>query len=541
MVDISQDVRWPFPGDVVTLQAASVAGDRVRYKLTAKPDASALELWSTAGANWLVPAGDTRAVITPDVDGCYTVHGVDEDVTVNAMHYSNDGGTGLSKGTATSTAVASATHVINVGVDVRRPVGFQPNAIELRIKAHSSGSTHGALTWHAGVSYAPILTGASTDRARTAMAATAVGSAMAAMGGTGYAGTAALVAWSSVVASSEIRQVCWTLCKVNTHAVASTITVHHATEIGQTVTAADAAAKTGLVAVLNDVLAKYETHRKSSGGSLHAHYLGDTSNVASGLSPLSTTVSTAACVERLVVLRGHFEAHAVLVFNDVSQYDPMNEAGGSLGVHNAPGDWTTRCTVRTSASTATLASACAGGNDLKAKYNTHRTYADGGTVIESGYQTPTGALSSYMLQAGFPVDWAGCVETINKQLDVWQAHVKNTRHTTGSAATIHGAAEWTSRTDTIPRVAQDDVAGAVQAREYLDHMIDRHVRVKMAGATEIHGTSCTGGLWTHAPAGAARVHLAYQDSIQQASAAAPPNENQAAAYLIQRAGWEKVT
>lgn len=538
MVAVTQDLRWPFIGDSVTLEASSLSGDQARFQLTARPSASKIDLYDAGKLNYLQSAGDRRCTIKPDADGYYTIRCIDENVTVNAPHYSNDGGVGQSVGIATATVVASASYTLYVGRVCRRSIGFAPNNVELQVHAHSSSSTHGVLTYKSGTAYAPTLKGATTDRARLAIRGTAVVSAVGAIGGSSYAGSSALIGWDNVISTSESTKLGWTLTKLNFHVCESLLYVHNLANAVGDITEADATNLASLITLTNDIKNKYIAHRADDA---LQHQCADSINYAL-LADLTAGTTTAGCVLTHLASRNIFEGHIKTVVNDLSNFDSTLGRPTSLSlVHYPPGDWLSRLTVRISVG-ATLASAIAATNNMSAKYTQHHEYC-AAAPLKAPYHSTIAydgvATSSLRLAAGIPINAMQYVETINNALNCWQAHVTNTVYANGASATFHTAQDYSSRVDTLPRAASEDLQSAVALREILDHMIDRHV--KIGSATIFHTIAiASSSLWNNVPTGAEKIAVRYYDASSDQSGVVPLNENEAAAKLTMIAGWEKV-
>lgn len=526
MVNVAQDNRWPFAGDVVTLTATGATGNRARFKLVSKPPESGLQLWDDAEQNWLSGTEKT-ATIQPDADGTYEITCVDYTVSPNVPHYKSHGATGASIGVEAVATNATTSYSLHIGRKVTRALGTGTHACIVTLHAHhyaGNSPSAGVLTYYAGPSFAAKLSDGSTDIAKQAMRATSVAQAMATIGASGYAGTNALVAWEDVINSSAIDSLGWTILRFNTHVQAGDLRVHNVADSGSTsaVSTAGIATLPDLVTRLNDFGSAYTVHRSRS---VSVHSVADSVNLATG-SALASGANTAACILRYQHLRSTYNAHIRALFNSV---DP---ASYTQFVHV---DGAGHLDEDTPSVVVTLLGCQIATRTLCQKYTAHRARGATALVASAYHNAGTGATDSHYAP-GRPKDMATYAAAINEALSVLHDHVTNVNPLTGATEAYHTSADWDSRADWIPRATEGDLGSCLQAHEMLDHMLNRHI----AASGAVHARGLSTGAWTMALTGIAKVHADFHDAIVAASAATPANENIATSKLVKLGGFVKV-
>ena len=526
MTSIVRDTQWPFVGDSVTLTATGMTGNRALFGIVSKPPASALELYRTGSTDFL--AGTEKTVtIKPDADGTYVIGALDCTVTTNPPHYDGHGSTGASIGVETIATNAVQLYTLRVGRKLETPIGYSPHVATLSLLAHGDSAlttTAGVLTYVAGEGYAPKLVSAATDRAALAARSTAVVNALAEIGGTGYAGTNLLVGWQSVIGSSVVTDIGWSVRRFNSHIQATKISVHKVADAAGSTAVSTAAFATlaSCESRMGDLQTAYELHRQI------APTVHDDADAVNTMSAYGGASTTAAVATYTLTNAGVFNAHIRTVYPDIDNT-------GNL-VHYAPGGGIDAVSVTAVVS---LSSLCTRARTLCQKYMEHRARNDATYFMGDGYHQ---AASSWTYSAARPYTYADAANAINELLAMLHSHATNVNYDTGSATTYHDSPDWRARTDIIPRANADDVASIVQAKAVFDKILSDHAGRLSTSDVHTGGSTVAANLyfWQPTQYGIDRIHAAFYSTINTAATTTPANENMAAAKLVMLAGFKKV-
>jgi hypothetical protein len=537
MVAVVQDLKWPFPGDKVTLTATSQTGNRARFYLATKPTESTLELWDFEKQNWF-DGTDKNAWFTPDTDGTYGVTCVDTTISVNPPHYDGHGATGSGIGVGVVTTNATTNHTVYVGAILTRQVGFPPDNVTVTVRSHAIGTaSYGCLTYYAGTVYAPTLSGATTDLAKQSVRSTAVVSAMAAIGASGYAGTSLMLPWGSVIDSTPFDSILYALGRFNNHTHTTSHIVHLLEADGGATSAVATAAFSTLasaIARINAWVAAWPIHkaRTTYGGDppplniVHSPADTYTATVAA----LATSANTSALAAHYSSCANRFNYHlAIVPTTATSAVVSMNL------VHYAPGD-----SIREVTETAPtgLPSACTAIRTLCQQYMKHRTRYGTNVVTGSTNYHSTSAAQTLFLNMKNVADWGQACYVINTMLDALDYHVLNKEYPGGTSTVFHTStsAGGFGRTDTIPRASPSDRDSILLAMEAFDRAFAIHI----AAGSPTHTISTNNGVWRKTPTGVALVHRRFTDELLSSTGTAPVNENAGSAKLIKFGGFSKV-
>lgn len=524
-------------GDTVTFSATGSLedplGNRLRYKLTAKPPDSTLELFDEGKENYLV-----NGQLTPDVDGVYTIEIKNELVAVSTLHYSNDGGEGLNKGVEVVTSVGYPTpYSLHVGRKLTRQIGFSPDACVLELHSGYShwltpaGMIHGVVTEEGDATKCPVLVDGANDKAKLAMQAATVTAALTAIGGYGYKATFTLPLlpdpvklWSSIIEDDPVTTLGFLICAVNTH-IPKPQSVHLAEDTTYVVTAADCTwgSLSSQRDLLNDILTQATLHVQEH-STIHdvedvtAHAAFDALPPLGGTSDINDHIAQAVAIK--AILAAHFKLGVASLTNQV----PTNLAG----VHNNAGDYVTQLTLAAPTTASTLADYA---NDLKAKYNSHKSIV--GTQASYHAVVPT---DSEVLYIDMLVETLGqpFIVAVNKLADIINAHVLNLNYATGAALLMHSYADVDARTDNLPRAS--DEATAIQLLEILIERFKTHFLNGTAHAAAVP-TAYT--WWTIPQSGVGTLHAAFDAALLDSAATVPSTQTTATTKLVQLGGFSK--
>jgi len=547
MVSIVRNTQWPFAGDRVTLTATGMTGNRARFALLSKPPASVLELYDSDAQAPYLAGTEKTADITPDVDGTYSIGVGDFTVSANPPNYNGDGSTGASIGIETVSTNATANYVLRVGRVMQRQIGFAPNACTVTVKAHGDSAlstTSGIMTYKAGASYAPTLTGATTDAAKQALRASAVTAQMAAFGASGYAGTSALVSWSTLLGTSDIlKHMSWLGLRLDSHIASPFWPVHRLRDTATASTVSTAAIGTNLASCitrLNDCRIAQLNH--------YTDTVSHSVTATAGVPAVLGGGSFASAATQVRLLAAAHNTHTSTTWTAL---------GTESYVHYPPGAaWQTVVTssvANTGALATRTRTLCQGHTRHVLRY-----WSTGASnIVNLGYHlggtatgTATAARTNEWGTAGnrvgyFPATYADVPRFVNDCLDVLGAHAGN-KTMAGVVTNAHGVADAAAKTDDIPRAS--DQESAVLAFEALEKRFLAHIsREAVSYTTQVHATLNAASGATHANAawqytldGLSLLHSTYTDALVDTAATVPPNENLAASKLVKLGGFRKV-
>ncbi|MFA4900900.1 MAG: hypothetical protein WC563_15385 [Brevundimonas sp.] len=543
----TRDVRYPAPGDKVTLNCVYTVGNRFRTKLTNKPIDSALETYEAAKENYLV--GNT---ITPDVVGCYTVTFVEETSTIPVPHFSND--TGAGQCVEVVTAVATSAHAITVAGKVKRQIGFAPDDVTLELYAtvddFAGGTTGGALTRYTDATRSPRLTNPGGDAAKIAMATDYVARHVAEIGGYGNETAlstvksykygdrtdqiAPVMSYLRIEDATILESFAWTIVRLNEHTQNVGIAVHNVIDAANVITS-----PVGVVGdepsqriLLNETLVDLAAHAAIGGGGAHANADTVCTGWCALYAPLPNPSTVQERIDRTLVLFDLMDEHMtrtqILVTAQVP-YVHRDAADEHLDydAYYPPHDETT-------------AVACM--NHMRTRFGCTGAPAAtehlGRAVITAAYHNIPGGWDSYYGDT-MPSDSAGLIVGVRKALQVFQAHVTNIEFTSGVTVLYHAAAggvtatpDWGSRSDVIP--GPSDYVGAINALEALNWLLALHSN----NGTPTHSMRYQ-GVWKKRARGIEAIHHAFRTAVTYTGTTVGAAENAAYARLIVGGGFSK--
>lgn len=534
-----RDIRYPSPGDKVTITAVYTQGNRFRCRLINRPVDSALEVYTPAKDNYL-----TGNTITPDVVGCYVVEVVEESVANPVPRFSNDRGSGQC--IETITPIASSTHYITVVGRVTRQIGFAPDDVTLECYATTDdfasiflSPASGVLTRYTDAVRCPRLINPGSDRAKLAAAHASVARWVAEIGGYGNAsalsGVASfkygdradqvlpIVAHDAVVDADVLDSFAWLINRMNDHIEEQAVRIHGAADAANVVTAADAVAgdEPSQRLLLNDIRATLAAHVAIGGGGAHANADSIAVPKLAALAPLPAGSTPQQRITRTVQLFDILDAHLTRVWISLA---------GTL-VHDTTGD--NHMSYSTLYPAFDDASVVAAANAMKVEYNLHRQRV---VVLAALYHNIPGTSTSTYNDA-MPTDRTGFVTAVRTALQVWQSHVSNIEHTSSADVAFHSDGvdpypDFGSRTDVIP--GPSDYTGALNAMEALTWCMSRHVAL----GVPTHGAQYPGRIAIR-PYGIEAIHHAFRRAVTDTSMAVGGTENAAYARLIRGGAFEK--
>jgi hypothetical protein len=505
---VDQDVRWAFAGQTVTLEGDSLAGNRARFQLTAKPHDSTLELYDADVENYLAARGEQRCEITPDVAGTYTIRAVDETVTVNVKHFSNDGGSAQSKGIATATVVGSSSYTLTVGDVLQREFGLAADKVTLTVKVHASSSTSGPLTYHAGSGYLATLTGSTSPVMDMAVRSTGVTRVMNYYGmGSGYTDTNHILDWStfteqpattlSRIVTGFNKHVLYTTCGV--HDVADTTNTMAGTAVPTTVT--------GLGTYCDTFTTKYNSHLALGAGAAHPNGADITNTCA------TTTCNTLAkCITRATLLKVKLDAHKIRVAT--GHYTGDNE-------EEAITPWYTPNSNDSTSTVITFTHA------LAHSFDAH--LANNGQC--NTYHLATGGANNAIARTG--TTWDELQELANDAATKFEAHCANRVFDTGSAATYH---TYVDKSGVLPFRASDRLTTV----QLIDHLLWAYLNHTVYGSNDWHANfDNAGAAYVEPYYATSRLQLALLDRLNGNDTSTPPNTMTGVNNLINYAAFTK--
>jgi hypothetical protein len=513
MAFISQDLRYPMAGDIVTFSAVfgleEIEGTRKRYKLTHKPPESTLELFDEGRQNYL-----DRNQIKPDVDGVYTITLFNEIIELATKHFSNDGGVGLNKGVEFTTYSDETNYYLQVGRKLTRHIGFSPNSCTLEVYSsfatYNLGNVDGVLTDYADETRAPVLVDGANDRAKIAMQASLVLNAVTAIGGAGYTDISPVLDWQNVIDSDPTDSLAWFILAFNAHPVA-TIAVHDSADTTNIVTASNCSVgnKASQITLLNDIQTQ-----------LVAHFADATAHVDADPQTFNAALSGTATPQQVITKALEIQAR----LNIHLTRGPTTSTGTTI-VHSTSADAANYCIEPTPTSETT---AVAAANECKAVYNAHRVV----TIVTTGFHDT--AYSADNLFNDSPPTTMGqpFITGINKLADLLNGHVTNKNPVTGEAENYHVHADYDNRTDDLPR-ASDDVA-ALQLFELLIKRFVAHI-----GNAAAHDRAILHSWWVREQSGVGTIHAAFETALRDADATVPSTQLTATTKLVQLGGFSK--
>lgn len=518
-----KDIQWVMPGDVVTLAAVYTVGTRFRCKLVDKPHNSQLELFDEAKENWL-----SNNQIVPDVGGRYSITFVEETVTIDVPHFSNDLGAGA--GIEQVTAIGDVSYVVTVCKRVVRDIGVLPDKVQIELWGACdddvSSPTYGVLTYLADRTKCPrLITDGSSDPAVAAAYATATALAVEYVGGYGDAThkwgdlgweSGTIIPWDDVISDDPIGDLGHTIWNMNEHIAAVTLRVHGAADAVNAITAADAATGNAAsqVALLNDILAQIAPHAILIAGPVHA--CADTIAQAecAALAPLGGGATLTERIDRTNALREILGGHLPRGTMSLITYD---------AVHYYPGDFPAPLLISEAWTEGTAVTLM---NLMKTYYEAHRAKV---VLVAAGYHAAAGTAENFYNEQ-VPLDREGYIKAVGGALDIFHAHVTNRNPTTGATVAYHTAADWAHRADMLGKPT--DFASAVVYHEILDHLLTKHVQT----ASDVHSTALYLGRWYKVFKGLGLVHSMFRDSLVSSTGTVPLCDNYAAAKLIMLGG-----
>ena len=513
MVAVSKDVDYAFAGNPITLEGSSLTGDRARFKLTAKPFDSTLKLYDENDENYLESRGDTRCVIIPDKPGIYTIKAIDETVTVNVKHFSNDGGTGQSKGIATATVNASASYSLYVGEVLQRELGIGEHKCKLTVHAHSNGSTSGVLTYRAGAGYAATLTGSTTPIMDMAIRATAVTDVLTYFGMTSsYAGTSTVIGYSSFAAQPAV-----TLRNIadsfDRHKFQTTSAVHGATDSANLIVTAKPTSEATLVTYVNELRTKVGNHF-ATGASVHPYTLhGRTLSVGAA-------TNKGSCVLLLANIKYHFDLHR-FTCNNLTNEEHYQYGDGTPG---SAFPWDTPATSHSTSVIISYATGCV------AAFNHHINE----TTTNATYHVSTTAHLAMPL-VSTNASWEEIQHTANTCIDAYELHGANLTEARATAAAHSSGPDYSA---TVP-IRASDRASTIETIDYLGWAVTQHTQ---NGTGEWHNDGLNTG-YAQQPqyltGATSRLQYAILDRLKGASSSTPPNTLDCVNYLVNKTSFTK--
>jgi hypothetical protein len=453
-------------------------------------------------------------------------------------HYDGHGATGASIGVETLTTNATTTYTLHVGRVLTRDIGAGEHRCTLQLRAHHYTGTSpsaGVMTYNAGESYAPILTAGTSERAKMAMRASGVTDALAAIGGTGYAGSGYLVGWQSVIDTAAVTRLVTFIRQYNSHIETWRMSVHDTSLDDYSTSAVATTAVANLAAArtrINDWIVAYGKHRAKTAGRVSGeiHNVADTLNTAPA--SLTGTESTAATITKFGSCATVFNSH-------ISQVWLSASSAWLDFVHRAPGGSVDE--VQTTPLFPDESSLCTSVRTLCQKLMIHRSRWQNDAVTSTYHAATTAATNGYfqpydITLASYRVGLDALADTVNELLGRFQSHVTNKDHGTGASAATHTIPDWRARTDAIPRASTGDLASVMNAFELLEHKFQLHI----TSTGGVHSTTGNNGAWRTTYTGVQTISTEFHDALNSATAATPPNENEAAARLVQLGGFVKV-
>jgi len=470
-----------------------------------------LELYDADQQNYLQARGEDSATIVPDEDGYYTITCLDETVTVNVQHFSNDGGVGLSKGIASATTVASASHTLWVGRVMQRRLGLSPDNVTLTVHVHASGATTGVMTYYAGAGYAPTLTGATTDKSALAVQASGVTSALAYYGGYGYPGASNLVYVGSGEPNFfEYGKTLFArlLLGFNQHVFYTTNKVHDAVDAANSMSAVAApTTEPTLIAYVNTFRAKAIAHFALGTGAAHPNGA-DTTNVIG-----ATCGSLSTAITRIVDIRTNVSAHEILHTSE-AHHTPGDRSSGSIMPYQV---------LQANESTA---AACTYAVTVASAFDNHL----GITTISTTYHAATGSVN--IASVSTPQDLPDLIEKANDLANRIEAHAQNRNIETGSAAGFHSQKDYGCK---VPLRAND----ALSVIETLESTLWAYQHHTLTGGGAWHGGSTNNPGAAHVAAACATSHmqLSILNKLQGTDTATPANTMTAVDDLVSLGGF----
>lgn len=516
MVSVAQDVDFAFAGEPVILEASSLSGDRARFKLTSKPYDSGLTLYDDNEENYLQILDDgngQRSKFEPDVPGTYVFTCVDENVSTNVKHFSNDGGTGESKGLATATVVASATYTLRVGEVLQRQFGLEGDQVTLTVHSHNNGSAiSGVMTYYAGKGFCGTLTGSTSPTMDLAMRSTGVTDVMAYYGmSSGYTDTHAVLDWPDFFQKSE-TQLSYIATGFNKHVETSSTGVHDTGDGANSMSAVSKPSSVGtLVSYTNTMRGKVIAHFALATGAAHP-FGADTTNAITVAT--CTNLSTARLL--LNDIRTQIIGHKILRTTE-AHYPPGDNEEDTLLPWKVPNANDNTAAVITYATS--IASA----------WDDHLPL----TTIATSYHTATGSHNDMIARTG--VGWDELQELANECADKLEAHAQNRKWDTGSAASYHTAVDKSS---VVPFRASDRLTTV----QLIDHLHWAYLNHIIYGQGAWHGgaSAQNAGDGYVTPSGATtRLQHALLDRLDARSTSTPPNTLEGVTNLINLASFSK--
>lgn len=539
----TRDVRYPSPGNKVTLNCVYTVGNRFRCKLTNKPIDSALECYEAAKDNYI-----DGNQITPDVVGCYTVTFVEETVSNPVPHFSND--TGAGQCVEVVTPIATATHYITVVGKVKRQIGFAPDDCTIELHATTDdfapgfvSPAAGALTRYTDATRCPVLVDPTSDAAKIAVAADIVARLVAEIGGYGNASTMAgvrsykygdradqvlpIVSYADIEDTAVLTSFQWTIQHMNNHIAATLIRVHGVADAANVLLSPVAVVgdEPSQRTLLNEILTNLFAHASIGGGGVHVNADTVCTGELAALAPLPNPSTLSQRVARTNVLFNSMDAHMNRTWISTAWTVNVHQLGADNHL-----DYDAYYPACDEASVVALA------NHMRTRFGctvapTALEHLGRVLLCAANYHAiGGGAASTY--NDTMPVDAPGLISGVRKALQVLHAHVTNVEFTTGTSVVYHTAADWGSRTDVIP--GPSDYVGALNALEALSWMLARHAQL----GTSTHDISHQGN-WKKRPQGIEAIHHAFRTAVTYTGMSVGASENAAFARLIVGGGFSK--
>ena len=544
---VVRDIEWPFVGDTVKLSTVGTVGQRTRYRLTGKPDASAMALFDVKLQNYNI-----TGQFTVDADGTYTIVADDEKVSVNVPHYSNQGGPGLNTGGETYSIDTSTTYTLHVGRVLEREIGISPHTCTIQVHAHNGTDV---LTESAGADLCPTLINPSGDVASMAIQSTEVKAVMALWGGIGWTGasTAQTEAWTQIAWASPYAQLQNLVAAFAAHIFTKTGEVHNGNTATHVITKANAvpgAGLAGLIDLLNDLLIQIESHRLQFNNTYNAgtngHQTPDDVNTGlSGVFPLVFGIAVQGdCDIRANLIKSVYNAHVKQIYPSTG-YTPIlsgpymdtvhgdGRAGGGGGFCPTIASQAAGIDVCSTVNASNNATCCALANALKVSYMLHQSRNNlTNALAYHGLDPNDGTGSKVWWLQYLQTTTQGYIDGVARLMDAMDLHFAN-KDDDGAETLWHTGPDTSNWLSQFPRPAtfQD----AIRSHELCQSRFYSHLA---AGGVVHPRTTNSAGATALIPYSG--VGLIQEMFLQWcwAPPTVPPGQQTGVANLVTVGGWD---
>lgn len=540
--NVTTDLRYPMPGDVVSVQATCSVGTQYRVRLTAKPAASALECFDDAKQNHL-----TLNRFAPDVGGRYTLTVIEETVTFDPPRFEGDfGDATLHGGTAARgvlldpVQVDTATLTVSVGESVRRGIGVAPDTIDIHACAHevwggvaetfwqpTDATAHGALTACVDATRCPrITTDNASDAARIAASDSTVVRALRDIGGVPtaaqqygdeYDETHAIMPWNLVI-SNPYDEFAWTVRRFNRHVAAVDVKIHSVADAANTLVVPVSSSLADQITFLNALRVALLAHVQYAGvGDPHTNEDSITFGHLAVTGALDPGASQDEACDRCNLLWWCLDEHLTRLYSDTAAAYQCHLTGDA------------RLDDVTYPKATDATTAHARNVRMRAVYEAHRINV---ALYALGDYHNAAGTSAETFSDALPTDRDSFVAATGKLLTKLRDHLLN-MSAAGASTSYHLAADTT-----LAAIASGSPATFEDAVAYAE-MIQWILATHAAKGPSVHAYAHAGDC---APTrfGVERIHHAFRTALLTASGLTPPaNENYAATKFVMVGGFGK--